>query len=226
MNRPHVRSFPSCTSQFCGLLKWWLRPSFWADLNLNITHVSVHPLLSSSLTLPRCCSCYSSSSSWLQRYPQCSSRLPSPSLAQPPYPRAPLRSRCLLSVLRHLTASSTSSPASESTLGCGRVTVWLFGYMSCRSSRSAEGEGVGDGRHSMALNSCVGSQVLPLLPEVLKLRIAMLIFVVQVLNLLLGVGLPCFISAAVSGKGGSIQVNNICGCDAACVRNLTRLHSA
>ncbi len=78
----------------------------------------------------------------------------------------------------------------------------------------------------MALNSCVGSQVLALLPEELKLRIALLIFVVQVLNLLLGVGLPCFISAAVSGKGGSIQVNDIRGCDAVCVRNLTRSRSA
>jgi hypothetical protein len=28
----------------------------------------------------------------------------------------------------------------------------------------------------------------------------------QVLNLLLGVGLPCFVSAAVAGQGGTMQV--------------------
>ena len=66
----------------------------------------------------------------------------------------------------------------------------------------------GDGRQGgMVLNSCVGSQVSERLPHELNPRIAMLMFAVQVLNLLLGVGLPCFISAAVSGQGGSIQVS-------------------
>ncbi len=34
---PHPTPPPSL--QFCGLVKWWLRPSFWADLNLNLHHV-------------------------------------------------------------------------------------------------------------------------------------------------------------------------------------------
>jgi hypothetical protein len=59
----------------------------------------------------------------------------------------------------------------------------------------------------MVLNSCVGSQVPERKPRELNPRIAMLMFAVQVLNLVLGVGLPCFISAAVSGQGGSIQVS-------------------
>ena len=70
------------------------------------------------------------------------------------------------------------------------------------------GEEGGDGRQGgMVLNSCVGSQVSARLPHELNPRIAMLMFAAQVLNLLLGVGLPCFISAAVSGQGGSIQVS-------------------
>jgi hypothetical protein len=59
----------------------------------------------------------------------------------------------------------------------------------------------------MVLNSCVGSQVPERVPHEPNPRFAMLMFAAQVLNLLLGVGLPCFISAAASGQGGSIQVS-------------------
>ncbi len=33
------RMSDAARAQFCGLVKWWLHPSFWADLNLNLTHV-------------------------------------------------------------------------------------------------------------------------------------------------------------------------------------------
>jgi hypothetical protein len=65
-----------------------------------------------------------------------------------------------------------------------------------------ESEEDGQGRQGMALNSCVGSQVHA---HMLK-SLQSLTFMTQVLNLLLGVGLPCFVSALVSGQGGSIQV--------------------
>ncbi len=74
-----------------------------------------------------------------------------------------------------------------------------------RAASAAEGEEEeGQGRQGMALNSCVGSQVRA---RTLRLLKALMTLMTQVLNLLLGVGLPCFISAAVSGQGGSVQVS-------------------
>ena len=59
----------------------------------------------------------------------------------------------------------------------------------------------------MVLNSCVGSQVrAPLLHPLSCTSSKSPALAMQVLNLLLGVGLPCFVSAAMSGHGGSLQV--------------------
>jgi hypothetical protein len=69
------------------------------------------------------------------------------------------------------------------------------------SSHAAEED---EGRHGMVLNSCVGSQVRAPLPALALIDST--IVTTQVLNLLLGVGLPSFISAAIGGQGGAIQV--------------------
>ena len=75
-------------------------------------------------------------------------------------------------------------------------------FMYSRGSSHVEEED--EGRHGMVLNSCVGSQVRAPLPALALIDAR--IVTTQVLNLLLGVGLPSFISAAVGGQGGAMQV--------------------